>query len=74
MQRSAKSGGNYTTYMILASWISENAFKVQFGFSTLVLNTQGQGMDGVFAESNVHGTVLSADISFKKYTDGKIGV
>lgn len=28
-------------------------------------------MDGVFAESNVHGTVLSADISFKKYTDGK---
>lgn len=49
----------------------QRMFTVQFGFSTLVLNTQGQGMDGVFAESNVHGTVLSADISFKKYTDGK---
>lgn len=41
------------------------------GFSTLALNTQGQGLDRIFLESNAHVTVLSLDINFKKYMDGE---
>lgn len=41
------------------------------GFSTLALNTQGQGLDSIFLESDACVTVLSLDINFKTYMEGE---
>lgn len=66
MQSSVQSG-NYATYTVHREYVQGPVA----GFSTLLLNPQRQGLDDIFSESNEHGAVLSLEVTFKTYTDGK---